>query len=509
MNAESSDPAARRDALAIWNAGLAAVRSDRLVQDSVQVNDDMLAFARMPDGLNWRLNELRRIEVVGAGKAGAGMAQGLEQALGSTWLEQADVRGFLNVPADCVDSQGTVPGVQDLSPAHAMMLANNPPSHDEFGALAATASGRIFLHAGRPAGKNEPTEAGVAGSREILRRVETLGPHDLCICLLSGGGSALLPAPPDGMTLDDLLELTRHLSAAGATIEQLNSVRKCLSEIQGGNLARRCGAGWLVTLIISDVLGDPLDLIASGPTFIDQNPAAAAQRALQVAHDFQLERLPSGHRIVALLQQRYCQALSAAASAPKRSGIGVTRNWVIGNNQTAVAAAAAAARDRGYEVEIAPAHSASQTAEEAGRELLDHLRRRLMLTAKKDTPWCFISGGEPIVRLAPSEIRGRGGRNQQLVLAALCEQLEHPIDASNFALLSAGTDGEDGPTDAAGAFLDSTVLRRVAVAPLDPRQHLRRNDAYSLFEETQNLIKTGPTHTNVCDLRVVVLRGHH
>ncbi len=137
------------------------------------------------------------------------------------------------------------------------------------------------MHAARPAGVNEPTPEGVAGAEEILRLVESLGPDDLCLCLISGGGSALMPAPVEGITLADKLAVTRHLSAAGANIEQLNTVRKQLSRIKGGGLLRACRAGRMVSLIISDVLGDPLDIIASGPTVPDSSTPQAALDVLE------------------------------------------------------------------------------------------------------------------------------------------------------------------------------------------------------------------------------------
>jgi hydroxypyruvate reductase len=174
------------------------------------------------------------------------MAAGLEAALGPKIIVERSVSGWINVPADCVR------------------------------ALSA-----IHLHAARPAGVNEPTPEGVFGTEKILQIVSSLHDNDLCICLLSGGGSALLPAPIDGISLSEKQALTRYLSAAGANIEELNTVRKQLSQIKGGGLARRCRAGNLVTLIISDVLGDPLDVIASGPTVPNSTTAVDALTVLK------------------------------------------------------------------------------------------------------------------------------------------------------------------------------------------------------------------------------------
>ncbi|MFH1574117.1 MAG: glycerate-2-kinase family protein, partial [Acidobacteriota bacterium] len=220
----------RHDALRIWHAALDAVRSETLVRNALRVEGPNL---RVGDD-SIRLDSIRRIAVVGAGKAGAGMAAAVEDVLGGRLMEEKELAGWVNVPEDCVRPLG-----------------------------------RIHLHGARPAGVNEPTPAGAAGSAEILRLVESLWADDLCLCLISGGGSALMPAPVEAITLDDKLAVTRHLSAAGANIEQLNTVRKQLSRIKGGGLARACRAGRLVALLISDVLGDPLDVIASGPTVED------------------------------------------------------------------------------------------------------------------------------------------------------------------------------------------------------------------------------------------------
>lgn len=445
----------RSDALAIWQAGVDAVRSDRLVRECVQVAGSQLLIGDEPIDLA----SIRRIAVVGAGKAGAGMAAGLEEALGETLMRTKGLAGWINIPAVCW---------RKLS--------------------------RIHLHPARPAGVNEPTEDGVYGTEWILDTVAALGANDLCICLLSGGGSALLPAPVDGVSLADKIALTRHLSAAGANIQELNSVRKQLSRIKGGGLARACRAGRLITLIISDVIGDPLDVIASGPTVEDSN---SLQQALAI-----LERLDPA-RIVAASIYRHLEYASAQSglSEKKPTRCEVT-NLVIGNNALAVDAAGIEAERRGYSHAMQAATKLEGPAEEVGMHLAE-----MALSMKATTgPDCLITGGEPTVRLAPSELRGRGGRNQQLVLAALQRLLKSSEKAAEgIVLLSGGTDGEDGPTDAAGAILTAEVIAQMRSQNLDPDNFLRRNDAYTFFEQTGGLIKTGPTHTNVCDLRVVTV----
>ncbi len=446
----------KSDALAIWHAGVDAVRSDRLVRECVQVAGSQLLVGDEPIDLP----PVRRIAVVGAGKAGAGMAAGLEQALGETLMAKKEFTGWINIPADCR---------RKLS--------------------------RITLWSSRPAGINEPTADGVYGAEWILETVAALGPEDLCFCLLSGGGSALLPAPVDGVSLADKIALTRHLSAAGANIQELNTVRKQLSRIKGGGLARACRAGRLITLIISDVIGDPLDVIASGPTVED---TSSPQAALSI-----LQRLDPARNVADSI---YRHLESAAAEGSLEKGKRPIRcavtNLVIGNNALAVDAAGIEAERRGYSHAMQAATKLEGAAEEVGV----HLAEMALSMQASSGPDCLITGGEPTVRLAPPEIRGKGGRNQQLVLAAL-ERLMTADEraAEGIVLLSGGTDGEDGPTDAAGAMLSAEVVARMRSLNLDPDGFFRRNDAYTFFEQTGGLIKTGPTQTNVCDLRVVTV----
>lgn len=438
----------RRDALRIWNAGVDAVDSGRLVRQALRLEGSTLTVG--DEAIS--LDRIGRVAVVGAGKAGAGMAAAVEAILGPEWIQRKRLAGWVNVPEDTV---------RPLS--------------------------RIRLHGARPAGVNEPTEAGAAGSAEILRIVESLGPDDLCLCLISGGGSALMPAPVEAITLDDKLALTRHLSGAGANIEQLNAVRKQLSRVKGGGLARACRAGRLVSLIISDVLGDPLDVIASGPTVED---TSTPEEALEVLQRFHAREAGVSQRVFDYLRGK-------SRSLPKPSAR--VTNLIIGNNATAVDAAGEEAVRMGYSPAMISARQSEGPAEDVGR----HLAEMAVSMRSKPGPDCLISGGEPVVRLVSRERRGLGGRNQQLVLAALVHLWED--GAERIVLLSGGTDGEDGPTDAAGALVDAGVLSAARRQALDPGDFLARNDAYHFFERIDALIKTGPTGTNVCDLRVVLV----
>ncbi len=453
----------RDDALAIWHAGVSAVHSERLVQDAVQVRRNQLIV-----GDHWLpLSEIGRIVVVGCGKAGAGMAAGLEAALGEPLMAEKRLTGWINVPDDCVGGLGD--------------------------GMAFRPTARIHLHGARPAGVNEPTPQGAAGAEHILQLVQSLTPNDLCICLISGGGSALLPAPVAGITLEDKLAVTRHLSAAGANIQQLNIVRKQLSRIKGGGLARACAAGRLIALIISDVLGDPLETIASGPTGQTLPPrskpwrswssSGLAKRASPTASSGTCNRLVH-HR----------------AWRPAKHACTVT-NLVIGNIATAVAAAGQEAQRRGYITRTVALQQLEGEAEQVGLQLAVEAIQMRAVGGRR----CLVHGGEPTVKLVDSSRRGLGGRNQQLVLAAIEYLVDQRGDtAQGLALLSGGTDGEDGPTDAAGAVLDEAVLAGAAAQQLAAGDYLARNDAYHFFQPLGALIRTGPTHTNVCDLRVVL-----
>jgi glycerate 2-kinase len=470
----------RRDALQIWQAGVDAVRPERLMPRWLRVeNRSLLIGDNRPTVVP--LDGVSRIAVVGAGKAGAAMALALETALGPELIAEKQLVGWVNVPADCAGDSGSA--------------CRRPPN--VAGIRRPLSTQRIHLHPARPAGVNEPTAEGVAGSIEILRIVESLGPDDLCFCLISGGGSALMPAPVEGISLADKLAVTRHLSAAGANIEQLNAVRKQLSRIKGGRLAAACRAGRMISLIISDVLGDPLDVIASGPTVPD---SSTPQDALAILEQFGAREAGIAPAVFAHLENAINSRGPTARGEGQENHPSVT-NLILANNAAAVAAAAEEAARLGYTVETASAAHSEGQAEQVGRELAEEaLAMRTSVDAT--TRRCFISGGEPVVKLVDPSRRGLGGRNQQLILAALLRLIDDGADG--IAILSGGTDGEDGPTDAAGAVFDADVLAAAKRLKLDPAAYLARNDAYHFFEPLAALIKTGPTNTNVCDLRVLL-----
>ena len=386
------------------------------------------------------------------------MVAGLMEALRPAWMQRTS--GWVNIPDDGHPVEPTTP---------------------------------IRLHKARPAGVNEPRPEGVAGTREILDRVAGCGPDDLCLVLISGGGSALLPAPHPDITLEDKIQITRQLSRAGATIQELNSVRRELSLIKGGGLLRACRAGRLIALIISDVIGDPLEVIASGPTVPAPSNRQSAWKI--VSRLVPADAIPE--RVRQLLQS------SSSVNGGNNTSPIQASNHIIGNNQTAVDAAVLQAQMQGFEVVRA-------TADEPGiaREVGHQLAQECLQLRRKhaDRTRCIISGGEPIVHVAATTHPQKGGRNQELALAAAQDWFAD--GAAGMILLSGGTDGEDGPTDAAGAFVDAEVIQQARQRGLAPQNFLQWNNAYPFFEQTGGLLMTGPTGTNVMDLRVALIAPH-
>jgi hydroxypyruvate reductase/glycerate 2-kinase len=435
----------RNDAFSIWQAAVGAVRPDELVTRFLA--DPSTPVAPL-------LAEARRIVVVGAGKAGAAMSAGAEEALAANL---GRVNGLVNVPAECV------------RPLRA-----------------------IRLHPARPAGSNHPTSAGVAGTLQILELVRTAGPSDVVLALWSGGGSALLPAPAEGLTLDDKQEVTQLLHACGATIGEMNAVRKHLSASKGGRLARAFSGRALVSLIISDVIGDPLDVIASGPTASDPTTYADA---LAVLDRFRLTR-----RVPARVLSHLNKGADGKLPETLKEVPANVHHFVIGNNAGALSAAQAHAERLGYAVVNLGSFLEGETKQVA-RTLAGLVRSIRADGRPARPPVCLLSGGETTVTLAAEH--GLGGRNQEFVLAALAAL--GPQRLPGVVVLSGGSDGEDGPTDAAGALADGETLQRAAALQLSASDYLERNDAYHFFQATGDLLKTGLTQTNVMDVRVMLV----
>ncbi len=476
-----------RDALEIWRAGVDAVRADRVI--SANCTWDGRWFTVQGESLD--LSLARRLVVIGAGKAGAGMLAGLLSVLRTSEGSLPQIVGWLNVP------EGSVPG--------GLVMDGRVPETE------------ITVLEARPAGVNAPTPLVVQGTQRILELLSECVPEDVVIFLLSGGGSALLCAPIEGLELSTKVRLSSALSLRGATIQELNAVRRCLSEVKGGGISRRCRAKTLMTLLISDVLGDPIEMIGSGPTI--EEPAPDPELALRVLDRF----VPGEFEEVRLLLKSQ-QPLRAAGRHEA-----VDRPvFVLANNRTAVNAAAKKAEALGYNV-----RSESNVAGEGSVDRFGALLVNEMVSLGSGMG--VVSGGEPTVALPSPSVTfgaveggnegGRGGRNQHLVLTVgwelLCGvktgEFQKSADVASFvgevirgerefAVVCGGTDGEDGNTQSAGGWIDHQWLISSLGNPGVVLDTLNRFDSHTLLGQTGNLLETGPTHTNVCDLRVVLTR---
>lgn len=479
-------------ALEIWQAGVEAVTPSRLFRDKVRLEGTCLVV----EHVELEFSGVRRLVVVGAGKAAAAMAVALQQEVLSQLkvaLPALELQGWINAPADAF----TAGDAQALQPIH--------------------------VHAARPAGVNSPTEAAIDGTQRIVELLKSCDARDRVICLLSGGGSALLVAPAAGVTLADKQAVAQHIAAAGGNIEQLNTVRRPLSQVKGGGLARACGAARMLTLIISDVLGDPLEAIASGPTVLQPTSATHgssadaatrtnATRALAVLRELGLINSSALAGAIRALQQQQSQAQSVPDQAPPDQDTArcAVDNIILGNNADAVDAAGVKAVELGYRYVMQSARGVEGDVLQVAQHATDAI---VQLVGQQQID-CWISGGEPTVKLP--DAAGKGGRNQQLTLAVMREfqsrklqasQTQGDADAlSEVVFLSGGTDGEDGPTDAAGAFFDDGVIARAVELGLNADDYLARADAYSFFKQAGGLLQTGPTGTNVCDLRVALCK---
>jgi hydroxypyruvate reductase len=345
-----------------------------------------------------------------------------------------------------------------------------------------------IIEAGHPL----PDESGVKGAEKICALLNESGPKDLVLFLLSGGGSALLPLPADGIALEEKQKVTQLLLGCGADIKEMNTVRKHISAIKGGWLARRAYPSTLLGFVLSDVVGDPLDVIGSGPAVPDPSTYEEAWTIL-VKYHLLNKIAPSIERH--LLSGRK----GKAEETPKPGDAAFEKVYhiLIGTNLLALRAAKEEALSFGLNTLILSSSIVGET-KEAARFHAAIAKEVLSSGSPLSKPACIISGGETTVTLRG---HGLGGRNQEFALAGAIEieGLEKTV------FLSGGTDGTDGPTDAAGAIADHTTVKRALLEGLAPKDHLENNDAYPLFEKLGDLLITGPTYTNVMDVHVVII----
>lgn len=343
------------------------------------------------------------------------------------------------------------------------------------------------------AGHPIPDENGLNATKKIIELLRTADKNTLVLCLVSGGGSALLVSPYNGITLNEKQHITELLLKAGADITELNTVRKHISGIKGGRLAEIAHPAKVVSLMISDVIGDKPDVIASGPTSPD---LSTFDEALKIIDRFALNKKTPAS-IMDILNKG---ALGQITETPK-SGNPVfnnVTNIIIGNNRLALEAAKEKAEALGFKAEII-FNTISGEAREAGKWLAGKaIKTKTSEAQRHKGTKCLISGGETTVTVAG---KGKGGRNTELALSFAME-----IDGKEgITLLSAGTDGTDGPTDAAGAVVDGKTISKAKSLGLNPDDYLKNNDSYNFFKKINSLLITGPTGTNVMDLQIIIV----
>jgi glycerate 2-kinase len=436
----------------IWRAAIRAADPFRATIDAFRRENGRLVVA----GADYDLSTIQRVVVIGAGKATARMAEAVETILGD------HISGGLIIVKH---------GYSGMLRSIAQVEASHPI----------------------------PDRDGVVGTQKILQIAHKADARTLTLCLLSGGGSALLVAPSDGITLEDKQCMTGLLMKAGATISELNTVRKHLSAVKGGLLARAVSPAALVTLILSDVIGDRLDVIASGPTVPDSTCFADASRIID---NYGL-RQTAPRPVVARIDRGVAGAVSETAKA-KEAGFLKNRTMIVGSIAQALVAAWEAAASLGLKPEIITRElqgEASKVAADLARSA-----RAERAGLRPGEVRCLLFGGETTVTVRG---KGRGGRNQELALAFAREI----AGEKGITLLSAGTDGTDGPTDAAGAIVDGKMALQAAKNGISLDEYLADNDSYSFFERfdaatgKKTHFKPGPTGTNVMDIHAIILDG--
>jgi len=441
----------RVEADEIFRSSLEAVDPYQAVKRFVHVEKNRLVVG-IDDGYKVELDltEYNRISLVGGGKAAAPMARAIEELLGGRLHT-----GMINVKYGFTEE------------------------------LAVTE----VVEAGHPL----PDQRGVEGTKKIIGFLESAGEKDLIFSLISGGGSALLPQPAGEITLAEKQEITRRLLACGASIDEINAVRKHISLSKGGQMARAAFPATIVNLMLSDVVGDKVEVIASGPFTPD---SSTFEKVWDVFRRYDLRDIPA-----TINGYLAAGAEGRIPETPKEGDAIFDRvsNFVVGSNILALQAAAEKAQEFGYETLILSSMIEGETREVA----LVHsaIAKEVVKTGRPlPPPACIISGGETTVTIKG---KGLGGRNQEFCLAASLDLVEI---APRVVILSGGTDGNDGPTDAAGAVVDPLTVGRGKAMGMEAGEFLADNDAYHFFEKTGDLLVTGPTNTNVMDVRLVLVR---
>jgi hydroxypyruvate reductase len=451
MTKQSNSNVLKDHAETIFRAGLARVNSRLLLEQVLSLNGDTLTIKTEADELSINLTHFRKIKLIGVGKAAAQMASGLCAILDSKIVE-----GII-VVKDPTEAK---------LPAGVEVIVGSHPI---------------------------PNEQSEYAGKKLLEFCQSCGPNELVLGVISGGASALAELPAEGLTLDDLRKTTQVLMASGVTIHEMNCIRKHISQIKGGRLAREIFPAASVNFILSDVMGDDLAVIGSGPTVADKTTFADA---LKIIEKYKLtSKLPAS--VITHIKE-------AKDETPKVGDFNLsgTRNILVGTNRQALAAARKKAQELGYETLIL-SHEIQGEASMVAHKFYN-FSKELEKNPKMKKPACVLAGGETTVTLQGT---GKGGRNQEMALAYVCCLMDQPDHSLNQIFLSASTDGSDGPTDATGAFASMEILKSAQKLSLDPEAFLDNNDSYHFFEKAGGHLKTGTTETNVCDLQVLLIGG--
>ena len=428
----------------LQRAALAAVDPEAAVHRHVHRERNMLFVANR----RYDLHDHRHVFVLGGGKAAVPMTTAIADILGEYLTQGVAVTKYGHGQ---IKSKSQIPNRQSPIPIE-------------------------LIEAGHPV----PDENSVRGAQALADLAGQATAHDLVICLISGGGSALLTLPAPGLHLADLQALTNALLRSGATINELNTVRKHWSRIKGGQLARLAAPATLVTLVLSDVVGDPLEVIASGPTVPDPTTVADARAVLErygIPHDLKFQETPK----------------------PGNPAFERVQYAIVGSNRQAALAAVEQARQLGFNTLLLSTYVEGEAREVA--QVAAALAKGVRAHGDPlPPPACLVWGGETTVTIRGA---GKGGRNQELALAAALQL----SGWSGVLVMALATDGTDGPTDAAGAIITGDTVARAHALGLDPLAALAANDSYPFFDALTDLIRTGPTGTNVNDLLFVLVRG--
>lgn len=467
----------RVDAEAMFQAAVDRVMPEKLFSYCLSLEGDVLSASDGQMTRKYDLSEFEHLVVAAFGKASLPMTASLVSLLGGRI------------------SQGLV---VTKAPEDGRPLRLAPEVKEAFAAR----SIRI-IEAGHPVPDRRSMVAGEAmlSLASLVREWEMLGQRTLVCVLISGGGSALLSVPGQGLSLQDKAEVTRLLLACGATIHEINTVRKHLSAIKGGFLARAFSPAQTLSLVLSDVMGDDLDVIASGPTVPDMS---TWQDVSAIFERFGL--FPALPDAVVRATEEGLAGLRPETPKVGDAVFDACSTMLVGTNFHAILEAERKSRALGYHTLIVGTRLSGE-AREIGKFFSGIAQDILLHGIPVPAPACIIAGGETTVSLRG---KGRGGRNQEMTLSVLREFSQFPrglrAALNGVLFLSAGTDGNDGPTDAAGAFADADAIGRAEALGLDPSRFLAENDSYTFFEKVGGLFKPGPTGTNVCDIQLLIVQ---